>query len=154
MKINELSNYRPISQLPTLAKIFERLISKQLTNDLNNNTIFDKFQSGYRKSYSTETALLYVTDTLLHNINNNTPTQIIILDLSSAFDTIDHNILLQRLHLLNITNNALNLLKYYITNRTYNIKLESTSSNKPLLFGVVQGTVLGPLLYSLYITPI
>ena len=147
-------NYLPISQLPTLAKIFERLISKQLTNHLNNNNIFDQFQSGYRKSYSTETALLYVTDTLLHNIDNNIPALIILLYLSSAFDIIDHNILLQRLNLLNITNNALNLLKDYITNITYNIKLESTSSNKPLLFGVPQGTVLDPLLYSLYITPI
>ena len=154
MDINVLSNYRPISQLPTLAKIFERIISKQLINHLNSNSLFDKYQSGYRKFYSTETALLYVTDNLLHNIDNNTPTQVILLDLSSAFDTIDHNILLNRLKLLNINNDALNLLKDYITNRTYNIKLKSISPNKPLLFGVPQGTVLGPLLYSLYITPI
>ena len=121
---------------------------------MNNNNLFDKFQSGYRKSYSTETALLYVIDTLLHNIDKNTSTQIILLDLSSDFDTIDHNIFLQRLNILNITNNSLNLLKDYITNITYNIKLESTSSNKPLLFGVPQITVYGPLLYSLYIKPI
>ena len=103
MDINVLSNYRPISQLPTLGKIFERIISKQLINHLNSNSLFDKYQSGYRKFYSTETALLYVTDKLLHNIDNNTPTQVILLDLSSAFDTIDHNILLNRLKLLNIT---------------------------------------------------
>ena len=172
MDINVLSNFRPISQLPTLAKIFERIIIKQLINHLNSNSLFDKYQSGYRKLYSTETALLYVNDNLLHNIDNNTPTQVILLDLSSAFDTIDHNILLNRLKLLNINNDALNLLKdivlyiyiyiyiyihivnVYITNRTYNIKLKSISPNKPLLFGVPQGTVLGPLLYSLYITPI
>ena len=129
-----LSNYSPISQLPTLAKIFERIISKQLINHLNSNSLFDKYQSGYRKLYSTETALLYVTDNLLHNIDNNTPTQLILLDLSSAFYTIDHNILLNRLKLLNINNDVLNLLKDYITNRTYNIKLKSISPNTPLLF--------------------
>ena len=150
MDINVLSNYRPIYQLPTLAKIFERIISKQLINHLNSNILFDKYQSGYRKLYSTETALLYVTDNLLHNIDNNTPT-VIPLDLSSAFDTIDHNILLNRLKLLNINNDALNIIKDYIINRTYiyiyicyNIKLKSISPNTPLLFGVPHGTVLGP----------
>ena len=154
MDINVLSNYVPISQLPTLAKIFERIISKQLTNYINNNSLFDKYQSEYMKLYSIETDLLYVTDYLLHNIDNNTFTQVILLYLTSIFDNIDYNILLNLLKLLNINNDAVNLQKDYITNRTYNIKLKSVSPNKPLLFGVPQGTVLGNLLYSLYITPI
>ena len=149
MDINVLSNYRPISQLPTLAKIFERIISKQLTNYINNNSLFDKYQSGYMKLYSIETDLLYVTDYLLHNI-------VVIL---SNFTLLNfqlplYNILLNLLKLLNINNDAVNLQKDYITNRINNIKLKSVSPNKPLLFGVQQGTVLGHLLYSLYITPI
>ena len=104
--------------------------------------------------YITETTLLYVTDNLLHNIEDNTPTQVILLELSSAYDTIDKNILLNRLKLLNINNDALNLLKDCITNRTYNIKLKSISPNKPNFFGVPQGTVLGHLVYSLYVTSI
>ena len=92
--------------------------------------------------------------------------QVIIIDLSSAFDKIYHNILLNRLKLLNINNDPLNILKEYITNRTYvlhiyNIQFKFVFQNKPILFGVLQGilciqqyTVLCTLLYSLYITPI
>ena len=74
MDNNVLSNYRYTSQLPTLANIFEIIISKQLTNHLNSNSLFDKYQSGYRIFYSTEKALLYISVNLLHNIDNYTLT--------------------------------------------------------------------------------
>ena len=82
MEINVISNDIPISQLPKFAKIFDRRISKQLTNNLNNNSFFYKYQSGYRKLY--RTTVCYRQP---HNIDNNTHTQVILLDLSSAFDT-------------------------------------------------------------------
>lgn len=92
-----LSNYRPISNLPFLSKILEKAILKQLDEFLLKNKIHDKFQSGFRKGHSTETALVKITNDLRVNADNKNASILIFLDLSAAFDTIDHKVLIDRL---------------------------------------------------------
>ena len=92
-----VSNYRPISQLPFISKILERIVSKQLIKYLNANSLFDTRQSAYRKFHSPETLLIYILDDFLNKLDNNSNIQLILLDLSAEFDTIDHSILIKRL---------------------------------------------------------
>ena len=92
-----LSNYRPQSQLPFISKILEIIVSKQLINYLNANSLFDTRQSAYMKFHSPETLLLSILDDFLNKLDNNYNIQLILLDLSAAFDTIDHSILIKRL---------------------------------------------------------
>ena len=145
------SNYRPISHLPLLSKILERIVSKQLIAHVNKNNLFDPFQS----VFVTETAFLRITDTILSTLNSNTCCQLILFDLSSAFYTLDHNILISRLTLMGISGLALKWFTSYLTNRNISIMIEkSYSPLSPLNYGIPQGSVLGPSFFSIYIRPI
>ena len=115
-----------------------------------------KLQSAYRKFHSSETALLYVQNDILASLDAGHSTALLLLDLSAAFDTIDHSILIHRLqHWFGISSTALNLLSSFLSDRFQTVITPTSKSNPVLLeYGVPQGSVLGPLLYSLYTTPL
>ena len=111
-----------------------------------------QLQSAYRRHHSTETALLKVKNDILMNMENQKVTLLVLLDLSAAFDTVDHRILLDRLQFdFGISGSALNWIESYLSNRTQRIYIDGVlSSNFNLKFGVPQDSCLGPLLFSLY----
>ena len=103
-----LNNYRPVSNLPYLSKLIERVVAKRLTDHLNINGLYEKRQSAYRKYHSTETALIRVHNDLLKAVSEKGGAILLLLDLSAAFDTIDHDLLLNILeHRMKVTANAL-----------------------------------------------
>ncbi|KAG5270734.1 hypothetical protein AALO_G00195980, partial [Alosa alosa] len=151
-----LSNYRPISNLSFLSKVLEKVVCNQLNTFLNESSILEKFQSGFRSNHSTETALVKIVNDLRLATDSNKVSILILLYLSAAFDTIDHSILIHRLaKWVGLSDNALNWFQTYITGRDFYISLgDHVSEKHDLPFGVAQGSCLGPLLFSLYMLPL
>ena len=147
-----LGNYRPVSNLPYASKLLERAVSDQLQTHLQNNNLNVKFQSAYRRAHSTETALVRTVNDLLSVVDSGDNALLVLLDLSAAFDTIDHPLLLRRLSAeIGIDSTALEWFSSYITDRTQRIHVAGCiSAETPLPCGVPQGSVLGPLLFSIY----
>ena len=148
-----LSNYRPVSNLTILSKILEKCALKQLMEHLNTNNLYCKYQSAYRPGHSCETALMKIYNDVLDYLGPNSYGVLVLLDFSAAFDTIDHQILLKRLNYdYGIKGIALDWFSSYLKNRNYKVKINNTNSNSTQLnFGVPQGSILGPILFSLYI---
>ena len=152
---NSLCNYRPISQLSTISKIIEKVVFKQLINYLDDNNLIDSYQSAYRPCHSTETLLNHLINNILVSLDAHSPTQLLILDLSAAFDTLNHNILINRLLEIGINGMALDWLISFFTNRTFAVKTGTSSSRiKKINTGVPQVSVLGPILFLIYIAPL
>ena len=155
LDFNILKNYRPVSNLPFLSKVLERIIAAQITDYLKENSLQPLLQSAYRKFHSTETALLKVHNDICLSVDSGNYVLLILLDLSAAFDTIDHKILLQRLSHLGISDVVLKWFTSYLMQRDQCVKINNNiSDNIELSFGVPQGSVLGPLLFTLYIAPL
>ena len=155
LNINELSNFRPIAQLPLISKILEKIVFKQITTFIDFNNLSCNLQSAFRKNHSTETAITLILNDIYTSLDRNEKIQILLLDLSSAFDTLSFDILSDRLLDIGISSTAHDFLIGFVTNRTFSVKINNSySKSQSFKYGVPQGSVLGPLLFSIYLNPI
>ena len=153
---NDLNNYRPVTNLCFIAKILEKFVLSQVSSHLNSHNLYNTCQSAYRPGHSTETALVNVVNDLFLSLNKCNISVLALLDFSSAFDTIDHTILVHRLHTdVGFTDTVLQWFSSYLTDRTHYVSLSNhCSAFAPVHSGVPRGSVLGPMLFTMYIKPL
>lgn len=152
----ECKNYRPINILSVLGKVLDKLVYKQVCEFVNENSILNKYQSGYRSSFSTQTALVKITDDIRHSMDNRQLTVLVLLDFSRAFDCVNHQLLLQILRSYNFDELVIIWFKSYLECRLQRVKTVNGlfSDWKYNGTGVPQGSTLSALLFSLYINRI
>ena len=146
-------NYRPVSNLVFIGKLVERVVQKRLNKHLNDNNLVSDKNYAYEKNHSTELLLLKIVDDLYKSFDNNLPSVVVLLDLSAAFDTVDHAKLLNILkNEIGIDGIALKWFESFLIGRTQTVKIGNEYSDiLELLYGVAQGSVLGPPLFKIYI---
>ena len=149
-------NFRPVSNLSFLSKVIERVAAKRLFAHMSENELHDLLQSAYKPGHSTETALLRVQNDILSALDNKSGVFLALIDLSAAFDTVDHNILLTFLRdTIGLCESALEWCKSYLTGRTQCVSIDNVLSDvSDLLYGVPRGSVMGSLKFCLYTLPL
>ena len=149
---DNMKNYRPVSNLSVVSKILEKAVHFQLHKYLFENDLYCDIQSGYRMGHSCETLLVKMSDDIINEIDHKNLVAVVLLDLSAAFDVIDHNLLINKLKIqYGIGKNALKWFQSYLKNRSFSVKInKETSTVEIVLYGVPQGSILGPLLFIMY----
>ncbi len=149
-----LKNFRPVSNLSFISKVIEKVVAARLQDHMNANNLLDPMQSAYRAGYSTETALLRVHNDIVSSVDNGKGVFLVLLDLSAAFDTVDHEILLKFLEdYIGLDGSVLKLFDSYLSGRTQCVSISGVLSEfSDLLYGVPQGSVLGPIEFCIYTT--
>ena len=150
-----MDSYRPVSLLSSISKVFEKVDFDQLYRYFLDNNLFYPSQYGFRREHSTELATLELTDRILQYIDARNLSLTVFMDLSKAFDTLDHSILLTQFSYYGKHDNELMWLSRYLTNRQQYAELDGISSDlKPMFTGVPQGSILGTLLFWIHINDI
>lgn len=146
-----LKNYRPVSNLNFVSKVIEKVVASELDTYLKDNNLLEPCQSAYRKGHSTETALVRVQNDIIHAVGQRKAVLLVLLDLSAAFDTVSHPLLLNTLQELGIGGTMLQWFTSYLADREQRIQIGATTSEPKLLnCGVPQGSVLGPIMFTIY----
>ena len=149
--VSNPENYRPISVLPILSKVLEKVVHTQLMDYLESNKLISNFQFGYRSNRSTELATTLFLDNIRREVNNGKLVGAVFMDLSRAFDTISHSQLLAKLQAYGIRDNELAWFTDYMFERTQLVELNGSRSSEESVFtGVPQGSILGPLLFIVF----
>ena len=154
---NDMKNFRPVSNLPFISMILEKVVLTKLRNHVSSNNLLEICQSAYRKDHGTETAVLSVFDRLLVSADERLVSLVALLDLSAAFDTRDHTITTrQRLETTySVRGAVLDWFASYLSDRFQSVIVDGVVSvSRPLVYGVPQGSVLGPVLFTLYSQPL
>lgn len=151
----DMKNYRPITILPIVSKIFEAVMYRRISNHCDENKFFSKNQFGYQEKSCTEAAMLHTLDDIYTALDSNFETALVTIDLSNAFDCLNHEILLAKLSKFNFPTFFFNLLKSYLRNRTQAVQIgEMISENANIFCGTPQGGVLSGLLFNIYVNSI
>ena len=146
------SNYRPISLLPLLSKVFERVVFNQTEEFLSLNKVLYDYQSGFRKNHSTDTCLSFLNDKILKGFDDGLLTGMILINLQKVFDTINHDILLKKLSIIGFSDHTVKWFQSYLSNRKFTVNLENSFSEvSNISCGVPQGSIVGPLLFLIYV---
>ena len=151
-----IENYRPISNLCSLSKIFEKLMQLKLNQiaKLNNIDLTNSKQHGFKSKHSTITAMLEIQNKMANALDNNEYAALISIDLSAAFDVVDHSLLIKRLQTLNLPTKIINRLNAWLKNRSMYVNVnDSCSIFCDIIAGTLQGSCLGPILFALFISP-
>ena len=148
----DCSNYRPISLLSNIGKIFEKVMNVKLTTFLNRFNCFYKYQFGFRNKHSTTHTLIEITENIREALDNGNYACGVFIDLQKAFDTVNHDILFRKLNYYGVRGIALEWFKSYLSNRMQMVYINNTFSNiNNIDIGVPQGSILGPLLFLIYV---
>lgn len=146
------ANYRPIASLPYLSKILERCVANRLNSHLSQNAIISQCQFGFQKNKSTSSALFQLTEKIYNSINNRKYFTSVFIDLKKAFDTVNHEILLQKMELAGIRGAGLDWFRSYLSDREYFVRVGNFNSRSVLTnIGLPQGSILGPICFLIYI---
>ena len=156
MDRNDLKNYRPVSNLSFLGKLIEKAACTQLINHIESNNLFDSFQSAYRSRHSTESALVKVKNDIMFALDSNQVVLVVLLDQSAAFDTVDHKIFISRLSKrTGVRSTPLSWFESYLSGWSSQVDIAGELSNPTNLeFGLPQGSIVGPIAYSIYTLPV